>query len=458
MTALPAPKPLKGQTTPRVAPPDPAKSRLRVYQAIAKEVGINLFPWQTIGARHMNAIGPHGWLYPEVCIVVARQNGKTELLVPRIIDDLRRGRTVVHTAQNRILPRKVYKRVARIIPKREVIAIRYANGQEEIEMLNGGRYIIVAPQRGSRGESADTLIFDEVREFEDFDIVAAASPTLTASSDPQTIYLSNAGSVESVVLNELKRRGDEGGDEMLAYLEWSAEQSRSIDDRAGWAEANPSMGHMPGLYRYLEKERVSLPAEEFETEHLCRWVTTMRPQLVSPERWSRQRAELGDPLRPYMGISLDPSGRRASAVIAWQRENGTVGVRVVADVHGDPIDLDRFGAELRQLAIQLGVKQVVFASWTDADLARHLTRTKSLDGKEFASACESFARMVEAGALFWDGPEEIGEDLAWTARKPHESGAWQAVKATDDRPITAVLAAVRAAWFASAPRIVPRIG
>ena len=75
---------------------------------------------------------------------------------------------------------------------------------------SGAIYQIVAPKRGARGLGTDTLIFDELREFEDFEIIGAATPTLTDSPDPQTIYLSNAGTAHSVVLNELKRRGEEG--------------------------------------------------------------------------------------------------------------------------------------------------------------------------------------------------------------------------------------------------------
>src|SRR6185503_6725491 len=96
--------------------------------------------------------------------------------------------------------------------------------------------------RGSRGLGSDTLILDELREFETDDILGAAVPTLASSPDPQRIYLSNAGSESSVILNDLKRRGEEGGDDLLAYLEWSAAPDRSIEDREGWVEANPAMG------------------------------------------------------------------------------------------------------------------------------------------------------------------------------------------------------------------------
>jgi hypothetical protein len=117
-----------------------------------------------------------------------------------------------------------------------------------------------------------------------------------------------------------------------------------------------------------------------------------------------------------------------------------------------PIELEPLGKDLRQLAAKHKVRAIAFASWTDADLARHLANAKPLDGKEFANASENFVRVIQSGRLIWDSATHITDDLTWTARKPHESGAWIAVKAQEEHPITASLAAIRAVWLASAPK------
>jgi hypothetical protein len=437
----------------------PAKSRVDEFIKAAASANIQLLDWQQNAGRVLTATGPDGWLYQEVAIVVARQNGKTELLVPRILMDLRAGKRILHTAQNRTLPREVFMRVAWQLHDAELIpnGIRYANGQEKINMRNGGSYKIVAPQRGARGLTSDTLIFDELREFEDNEIIGAATPTLTASSDPQTIYLSNAGSDSSVVLNDLKRRAEERVNS-LAYLEWSAAPERSIDDRAGWAEANPSLGHFLRMAT-LENAFATKPPAIFETEHLCRWVTSMQPRLVSDAAWMQCRATIeSEPVRPAIAFNMDPSGRRASAVMAWQMTDGRIACVEVLEAEGDPIDVRTLGADLKALVHKYGVKKVAFASWTDKDLARHVPRAEALDGKEYANASEHFARIILQGRLAWDGATHITNDLTWTARKPHDSGAWQAVPATHERSVTAVLAAVRAVWKASEERTVPRIG
>jgi hypothetical protein len=418
-------------------------------------------PWQSVVVRYSEAVAPGGApLFPEVAVVVARQNGKTRMLVPLIISRIRRGLRVMHAAQNRELPREVFAEVADEMMTRYRGEVRgkprFANGQERIRTTGGGDYRVVAATRGgARGPSNDTVILDEAREESDWAFISAAKPTLTASHHPQFIYLSNAGDSSSVVLNALRARKDD--DPSLAYLEWSAAPNRKPDDLKGWLESNPAIGHLPYVMATLEREyRTNLLADTmaiFETEHLCRWVTSTQAPLVDEAVWLDAKADLGIARRPMMAVGMDPSGTRASAVIAWQRSDpADIAVRVIADVTGDPIDIDRFGTELRDVARGLGVRTVGFAPWTDADLARYFPNAKPLDGRAWAVASEAFARMVEGGRIHWDGSNEIGDDLAWTVRKPHEGGAWHAVKAKDDRPITAALAAVRAVWLASDPK------
>jgi hypothetical protein len=454
-------KSLTGFVAPRIAPPLPAKSLIDDYRVTADGVGLKLMPWQELAGRYLMATGSEGWTFREVAIVVARQNGKTKLLVPRIIMDLRAGKNIIHTAQNRILPRQVFFAVHHGLPRGEVVQFRQANGQERLVHKSGGSYVIVAPQRGARGLSADTLIFDELREFEDYEVIAAATPTLTASSDPQTIYLSNAGSDASVVLNDLKRRGEEGGTPEYAYLEWSADPDKRIDDRSGWAQANPALGQFPRMQTNLETAFASKPAPEFETEHLCRWVASMQPKLVSDSAWLLCQGDVSTPEgRPSMAFNVAPDGSRASAALSWPMADGRIALVELADVTGEPIDIDALGVDLKKLALEKRVRKIGFASWTDSGLARHLPKAEPIDAKEYAAASANFVQLVQTGRLVWDACQDVTGDLAWASRKPHEaSGSYTAVPAAPERPIPSVLAAIRAVWLASAPKAAtPRIG
>ena len=97
--------------------------------------------------RYMTALGPDDrLLYREIAIVVARQNGKSTILEPRIIQGLLAGEKIMHTAQNRELPRLVFGMVADIMTDHLGAnlrgAIRRANGQEVIKTKTGGVYRI----------------------------------------------------------------------------------------------------------------------------------------------------------------------------------------------------------------------------------------------------------------------------------------------------------------------------
>jgi phage terminase large subunit-like protein len=459
------PEPLFGQEKPRLAPPTPARSLVDDFIKTAKDIGIDLFPWQVVVARYLQARGPgEAWLYRHVAVIVARQNGKTRLLVPLIVSRLRMGHRIMHTAQDRNLPREVYSEVADImaaspgelaVKNGRIVMPRFANGQEEIRMKNGGIYSIVAPTRGgARGPSRDLVIIDELREMTDHDFIAAANPTLQASKSPQMLYLSNAGDESSVVLNAIKASQD--ADPTLAYLEWSAAPERDLEDHEGWAQANPSIGHLPGMLGNLEMDLQTYRARGelaiFETENLCRWVTSMRPKLVDEEAWIACHGPLEAPVRPVLAFSMDPDGHRASAAIAWRRPDGSIGLRLTYDVTGNPIDTDRLGEDLRKDAARLGIRHVGFDPLTDGHLAKWFKKPTPVRGQAFANATSTFVNLVNAGKLRWADADAVTADLVYTARKDdRESGSFEAVRVKDDRPITASLAAIRAVALAASP-------
>ena len=460
--ALPNPKPRKpllGSPIPRIGPPTPARTLVKEFEAEAESVGLKLIPWQSTVGRYLYALAQgEQWLYPEVACVVSRQNGKTEMLLPHVKKRLRMGRRILHAAQTRELPRKFFFRLIPFVVKTWPDAkIRRGAGQETIELPNGGVYQITAATGGGpRGVTVDDLLLDELRELDE-DFVGAALPTLTVSPNPQVLYLSNAGEDKSDVLNAVRSRAD--ADPSLAYLEWSAAPDLAPDDRAGWAQANPSLGHFPQLVNTLERAHragvLSGNLARFETEHLCRWVSTMREKLVDDVRFREGKvASLGRPIRPVLAVSMDPEGRRASIAQAWQ-DGEYVNLRLLYDVTGSPIDTDRLGSDLKNVA---STAEVGFDPYTDAELIKYVRRSKSINGLAYANASAQFVNLVTRGKVRWVDAEPVATDLALTARKPTGEGSYLAVRMKDDVPITAALAAIRAVYLASGhPTATPRV-
>jgi hypothetical protein len=467
MLAEIAPPALLGSPTPRIGPPPPLRHGLDDYRRQAAALDITPMPWQDTVASYMTALGPDDlWLYPEVAAIVARQQGKTTLVKPLIVERLQMGRKIMHIAQVRELPRIMFEIIAdaieesspELLPRRrgKIIWPRRGAGSESIMLTNGGSYRIAsASSGGARGHSNDDLIIDELREMETDEIISAARYTLSFSENPQTIYLSNAGTDDSVVLNGIRARA--GEDSSLAYLEWSADPDYAPDDRRGWVQANPAIGHYPQVIRKLEQDytsaRLAGNMAGFETERLCRWVKTMREPLVNPEQWNACKVpRLPKSIRQHVAVSMDPSGARASAASAWLDKDGICYVTLLADIVGDPVDTGLVGPVWRDAAIARHTPKVGFDPLTDGEFAKFFKATESISGQKFTNATATFVRLVQSGQLRWADAESVGTDLTWTARKENdETGSFQAVRANDDRPITAALAAIRAVWLASGP-------
>jgi phage terminase large subunit-like protein len=448
---------LTGHAKPRIAPPTPARSLVKDFEAAADSVKLDLMPWQRTAGRYLYATGPDArWLYPEVAVVVARQNGKTELLIPFVMDRLERGRAIGHAAQTRELPRKLFNRlIGPVRAKWPDAIIRKGAGQETIEVPTGGSYQVFAATGGApRGTTIDDLIVDEVREVDE-DFVGAAGPTTVASDNPQIVYLSNAGEEHSLALNSIRMRAD--ADPALAYLEWSAASDRAADDRTGWAEANPALGRtlkVETIERFYRSYKLAGNLGRFETEHLCRWVSTMRERLVDEHSWVLCHADTAVPPAPCLAVSMDPQGRRASVAIAGLRSDGSVALRLLFNVTGDPINTADLGNDIAKVAGKLKVKRIGFDPLTDRELVKflRLPKPEPISGQLFANASAQFVNLVGAGRLQHAECDPVTDDLTWTSRKADtDTGTYQAVRAQDDRPITASLAAIRAVWLASGP-------
>jgi len=456
------PRKMEGHAKPRLAPPRPLKSKGDELVSLAHDIGIDFIPAQQEAARYIEAVNAEGrHLYREIAIIESRQNGKTEMLVPHVVRRLLQHRRIMHTAQNRELPREVHGRVADIFESKYVKlvrSIRWANGQEEIKLKGGGHYRIVAPTRGgARGPANDDVLIDEVREMVNHDFIAAAKPTTSARTDPQIIYLSNMGDETSEVLNALKSRSEE--DPNLAYLEWSARPDRAPDDVQGWLESNPGIGHLPRKLENLQAEynanKLAGTMAVWETEFLCRKVPSMRERLVSDTDWRAcEDPHLPQAAHPAMAVAMDPEGRRASAAIAWQlSEEPLIGVRVLYEAIGDPIDVAAFGKALKDVAMKTRVSGTAYDPIDGRELAKYLPNAKPMTGQQFAAGSQLFAQLTHARHLRWTDADALADDLLFTARKENdETGSFQAVRAEDGRPITAALAAIRAVALASGPR------
>jgi phage terminase large subunit-like protein len=244
--------------------------------ALAGEAGLDLDPWQRLvlesGLRRRGS----KWAAFEVCLIVARQNGKgtileaLELAALFLFPDVR---LILHSAHEFKTAAEAFLRVRALIEDNpdldsQVSRIRTAAGAEAVELKDGKRLRFVARSSGSgRGFTSDLVILDEAYKLGDQEM-AALLPTLSARPDPQVWYTSTAGGLDSIQLGRVRARGVAGGDRSLAFMEWSADpEGYDPADPVDWARANPGLGIRISP-DYIGREMAALGPDAFARERL----------------------------------------------------------------------------------------------------------------------------------------------------------------------------------------------
>ena len=228
----------------------------------AHKVGHPLFGWQWETERKILATRPDGlWAHPDVCLIIPRQNGKTQLVVFRILYGLFfLGEKIVYTAQKWLTVEDVYDRIVAIIDARPSLAKRLDKstktgvpdghskaGNHGVIALKNGARLEMGPRTKAVGRGmtkVDLAIFDEGYDLKDTHRQDTAGARL-ASDNPQIIVISTAAvwsqHPNCHVLANLRWNGLRHDADLYA-AEWRAPDGRKRDDPETWRLAMPSFG------------------------------------------------------------------------------------------------------------------------------------------------------------------------------------------------------------------------
>jgi hypothetical protein len=303
-----------------------------------------LDPWQEWIVVHAGELLEDGRpRFRRLLVLVARQNGKTELLVvlslfwlfvERVGLILGTSTKLDYAAESWRKACRLARRVPELneeIPKQG--GIRKANGEqvlwradaEEAELDDGSRYKIAASnEEGGRSLTIDRLILDELRQHHDYSAYDASVPATNAVPDAQVWGISNAGSDKSVVLNDLREAAvafiETGqGDPRLGLFEYSAPDGASPLDLEALAQANPNLGLRIDPEALLGEAQTAMQKggaklAGFRTEVMCQRVKTIDPQPIPPEAWAaRTDADSQIVGRPMFGVE-----------VAWDRGSASI--------------------------------------------------------------------------------------------------------------------------------------
>ena len=220
---------------------------------------------------------------------VPRQNGKNVCLEARELYGLViNGERILHTAHLVKTSKKSFRRLSRLFTDKRhpelcalVDNIRYTNGEECIELINGGviEYSSRSKQTARGFDGISLIVFDEAQELTD-DQLEAIMATLSASTTGtrQIIYTgtppypSCVGTVfkrfrETVIKKETTHN---------AWHEWSVDCDNiddfDIENKDIWYQTNPALGTRLSI-EFTQAEAESETKDGFMRERLGWWCT-----------------------------------------------------------------------------------------------------------------------------------------------------------------------------------------
>lgn len=255
-------------------------------------------------------------------LAVPRQNGKNVCLEAReFFGMVVKGEKVLHTAHQVKTSKKSFRRLAAMFTDKRhpevtdiVRNIRYTNGEEMIELDNGGSIEFSARSRqAARGfDGISLVVYDEAQELTD-DQVEAIMATLSASATgTRQIIYTGTPPYPTCPGDVFKRRrkictADPGKRD--AWHEWSidAKSAAAInaDDKTLWYMTNPAMG-IRLSEEFTEEERNTMSPDGFARERLGWWA----PEL---ER-SAEYAIIAENWKMCMSEEARPQGKVAFGV------------------------------------------------------------------------------------------------------------------------------------------------
>jgi hypothetical protein len=381
-------KPLIGSTIPRISTPRlHGKSLGNDFDAFVKSCGMELMPWQKYCADDFLQIDDEGkFIKRTVSLLVSRQQGKTTLAALLIAFHLFELGTmsVIGISSMRNMARDTFDKVTQIIEDNPHLAEKvklthrsqiasHNNGMERITLKSGAIYqIVAATTQGARGKSAGLLFVDELRHVTP-EAWQAAKPVTIAQPNSVTLVASNSGTAFSTVLNDLRERALSNPPKTLGWYEYSAPPEARLDDRSGWAAANPALSYRLHEADILEAMNTT-DVDTFRQEHLCQWVTSNQspwPHMAFEDLTDTELV-IGAGPETYFAFDVGHSRLNASLVIG-QFKDDKIAVKILQQWNSDSgLDETAIAVAIKEHADIYFPRLIAYDHYASASIAEKL--------------------------------------------------------------------------------------
>lgn len=436
---------------------------------VLEKLGLELDDWQ-LDILHASLLRRGDvWAAFTVGLCAPRQNGKTLLLLARELIGalLLNEKLIIHSAHLSDTSLEAFQDLDALIDSsdwllNQIKYVRRTNGRELVKFHNGARIRFRTRTRGGgRGFSGSPVIFDEPMFFP---VIShnAILPVMSAQPDPQAWYTGSAVDQrehqDGIVFARVRERALAGGDDRLAYFEWSLDYDTPdevrddiADDLLSWAKTNPALG-IRITPEYIKEERELLLPRGFSVERLGvgDWPDTsgLAEMVIDLDSWD----EISDIEETFEGaccVSFDVSPEGSSSIIeVGPTEYGRLLIRLAESRHGTSW-VPEF---LRELTETRDVAEIVCDGKSAAGAVAKVAVANGipirlLDAEEHAEACAVFVDSIREDALRHLGQAELRDALAGAKTRPLvDRWAWSRKNSSVD--ISPLVAATLGVWSA----------
>lgn len=393
------------------------------------------------------------WAARQVGCSTPRQNGKTMLIVARVLAGLLLfdEQLIIVSAHRQDTARETFFRLVQIIDdnpdlRARVDFIARSEMREFIRLKSGQEVRFKARSAGSgRGFSSDCLLLDEAQ------ILGAAAwsailPTMSARPNPQ-VWLFGTPPTENddgEVFERLRGLGIDGKETRVAYLEWSADRDDPLDDPVTWAKANPAFGFRID-HEAVAAERAAMSDEQFAKERLGIWDEVARHKpLVSVQQW-RDMADLGpaDDVRPdALGVDMS-HGRDISVGGCWIEDDRAHLEQVWAG--SDPVQVVEWLVGRAGRMVPVVIDGASPAASLVPELRRRRCKVVVTSAADMAQACGVLENRILTSTLTHGSQSAVTDAILGARKRPiRDAGGW----ALDRRDPTSLIYPIVAATLA----------
>jgi phage terminase large subunit-like protein len=422
-------------------------------------------PWQKWLAEHSLKIKSDGRYYHPVSVAtVARQNGKSTYMMARIMMGLFHWQESlqVSTAHRLVTSLEQFRAIVQIIEANQDLAnrvkrIRWQHGAEEIETLDGCRFIIKAGGSAARGLSKpETVHMDEIRELHDMETFASMRYTLMAAKNPQVNCFSTAGDSHSIVLNQLRERGlaaASGAADDVGYFEWSAPTDEISLENAAFANPGLNITIHPDNIRAVFND----PPDVVQTEVLNRWVTTIS-SVVGSKEWQAcgdDSIDLDPDKLTWMAIDISPDRRNAALVAAQKLGEETFIVKLL-HTWENTIQLDdrAIANDAASYCRKYPIEYLLYSRRTTGAIAARMLPAgipiHDMD-KDYPQACDELLGAINSGRLKHRNQAALTEQMLSAVQLRRGDGGWVIGRRASQTSVAAAVAAALCTHFATRP-------